>query len=387
MPKTSMLLSCAVVICLVGARAHAAIIHDAAAQGDATKVKILIEKDPELVDGRDMDGCTPLHWAADKGHKAVAQVLLANNADVSARKKDGVTPLHVAAALGRSEIVELLLADGADVNAKDDIGRTPLFCARDRGQSAVAELLADRGGEPSLKSSRVGRSPTTERTSAGLKAVRYMKATVRGCPVNMVFINLDDPRVCVRPGIALGGVGESESFSSFVDRFGPTAAINGSFFCKSSLRPIGDIVIGGYLAHFGGMGTALCITGTNEVDFVAVSRGRHMDWGKYKTVVSCGPRLVREGRVELTPRAEGFRDPHVLGTALRTAVGLTNRNRLLLLNTRKACSLARLAHIMKDLGCIDAINFDGGASVAMYYRGKMISTPGRELANVLLIYD
>jgi len=33
------------------------------------------------------------------------------------------------------------------------------------------------------------------------------------------------------------------------------------------------------------------------------------------------------------------------------------------------------------------MNLDGGSSTAMYYRGKTITTPGRRLTNVLLIYE
>ena len=46
-----------------------------------------------------------------------------------------------------------------------------------------------------------------------------------------------------------------------------------------------------------------------------------------------------------------------------------------------------MAKIMKALECTDAINFDGGASMAMYYRGSIVSTPGRSLTNVLLVYE
>ncbi len=146
-------------------------------------------------------------------------------------------------------------------------------------------------------------------------------------------------------------------------------------------------MIGGYLAHFGGMGTALCIAKGNKAKFVTAAQDRHADWSLYETVIACGPRLVTGSRVEVNPTAEGFRDPHVLGVGRRTAVGLTYRNRLLLLSTRKGCTLTQLANIMRDLGCTDAINFDGGSSAAMYYRGRMISTPGRELTNVLLVYE
>ena len=44
------------------------------------------------------------------GHKDVAELLLANKADVNARDNDGDTPLHMAAMKGHKDMVELLLA-------------------------------------------------------------------------------------------------------------------------------------------------------------------------------------------------------------------------------------------------------------------------------------
>ena len=74
------------------------------------------------------------------GHKDVAELLLANKADVNARNNKGETPLHRVLAqatdsrytpeteLGKRnvEMVELLVASNADVNAKDNNGSTPL---------------------------------------------------------------------------------------------------------------------------------------------------------------------------------------------------------------------------------------------------------------------
>ena len=38
------------------------------------------------------DGWTPLHFAADKGHVQVAELLLAKGADIEAKDKVGATP-------------------------------------------------------------------------------------------------------------------------------------------------------------------------------------------------------------------------------------------------------------------------------------------------------
>src|ERR1700730_120652 len=68
-------------------------IHDAAALGDLGKVKALLRDDLALVFNRDNTGSTPLHLAAFKGHRDVAEWLLANKADVNARMNAGATPL------------------------------------------------------------------------------------------------------------------------------------------------------------------------------------------------------------------------------------------------------------------------------------------------------
>ncbi|MCD6362036.1 MAG: phosphodiester glycosidase family protein [Armatimonadetes bacterium] len=206
-----------------------------------------------------------------------------------------------------------------------------------------------------------------------------------GCHV--VQVDLNSPWVKVTPITALGFPGGAESMSSICRRQRPTAAVTGTFFSKSTLLPIGDIVRDGRLIYFGGMGSALAITPVNEVVFEDVPWGRHRDWGPFETVLACGPRLLRSGEVALAPVHQGFSDPHVLGRAARTAVGLTPANKLLMVVTRHHVSLWDLAKIMRALGCIDAINLDGGSSIAMYYRGKAVVTPARRLVNMLAVYE
>jgi ankyrin repeat protein len=54
--------------------------------------------------------------------------------------------LQFAAGRGLKDVAELLLAKGADVNAKDSYGGTPLKLADSNGHAGLAELLRQRGG-------------------------------------------------------------------------------------------------------------------------------------------------------------------------------------------------------------------------------------------------
>jgi len=86
-----------------------------------------------------------LHYAAWKGHKEIAELLIANGADVNAKDYKGVTPLHVAAWEGHTEVAELFIAKGADVNAKMEDGDTPLDLAKRHPETA--DLLRKHGGK------------------------------------------------------------------------------------------------------------------------------------------------------------------------------------------------------------------------------------------------
>lgn len=97
--------------------------------------------------------------------------------------------------------------------------------------------------------------------------------------------------------------------------------------------------------------------------------------------------LLRDSKIVVDPAKERFRDSHVFARARRSAIGITNINRLVLVTTRKGATPRELAVVMKGLRCLDAIGIDGGASAAMYYRGQTLCKPGRALTNILVVYE
>ena len=120
-------------------------IYAAAYYGNTATVKQHIAAGADI-NAKNVGGFTPLHGAVGEGHKEIAQLLIAEGADVNVKDKFfGHTALHDAAEYRRNEIAELLIARGADVNAKNSRGETPL----DHADGEIADLLRKHGGKTS----------------------------------------------------------------------------------------------------------------------------------------------------------------------------------------------------------------------------------------------
>jgi len=116
-------------------------IHNAAFSGNIEAVKQHIAAGTD-VNAMNKYGWTPLHEAVTGGHKDIADLLIAEGADVNAKEaKNRITPLHWAAWRGRKEIAELLIAKGADLNTKNKDGGTPLHNVAWKGHVEIAKLL------------------------------------------------------------------------------------------------------------------------------------------------------------------------------------------------------------------------------------------------------
>ena len=70
------------------------------------------------MDVEDKYGKTALHVAAEKGHAAVARLLVEKGANVGAKDKDGRTALHQAAEWGHGTAVPLLLGEKGEPTSR-----------------------------------------------------------------------------------------------------------------------------------------------------------------------------------------------------------------------------------------------------------------------------
>ncbi len=130
-----------------GGLASADQIHELAQKGDLEGVKAMIEKDPELINARDKDGRTPLHWASRGVHLEVVKFLVDKGADVDAEDSNKVVPLHSLAVRNAAAAIAILVAKGANVDAKDYGGNTALHYAALSNAVDAVDTLIEKGAD------------------------------------------------------------------------------------------------------------------------------------------------------------------------------------------------------------------------------------------------
>jgi ankyrin repeat protein len=131
------------IVNLLVARGAALSLFEACAAGEIERVERTL--DASTINAYSADGWTPLHLAAFFGHAKITEMLLAQDADVTARSRNpnGNTPLHAALAGNHKLVVGLLIGRGADVNAADANGWCPLhLAAANNNLDAINALIA-----------------------------------------------------------------------------------------------------------------------------------------------------------------------------------------------------------------------------------------------------
>lgn len=115
------------------------------------------------------------------------------------------------------------------------------------------------------------------------------------------------------------------------------------------------------------------------------------EWENVVHIISGGPYLVKDGEIFVDMTAQklaciGGRNP-------RTAIGYTKDNHIIIITAdgREGSSIGmtlnELARLMQSLGCVNAMNLDGGGSTVMYVNGNIVNKPpvkgGIALSNVI----
>lgn len=113
-----------------------------------------------------------------------------------------------------------------------------------------------------------------------------------------------------------------------------------------------------------------------------LTKAKFQPW-KMQAASAGGPVLVQEGQVRISNNEEmKFAGKAIADKHPRTAMGYTRDGHLIYLvvegrfpGKSEGATLPELAQILKDLGCVEALNLDGGGSSAMLINGKPTITP------------
>lgn len=111
-------------------------------------------------------------------------------------------------------------------------------------------------------------------------------------------------------------------------------------------------------------------------------QNRSVKW-KMQAAIAGGPVLIQNGKVDVSNNEERM----FIGKAIddkhpRTAMGYTADGKLIILVVQgrmpgiaEGASLTQLAKLLLDLGCVEALNLDGGGSSCMLVNGKETIKP------------
>ncbi len=177
------------------------------------------------------------------------------------------------------------------------------------------------------------------------------------------------------------------------ERSGALLAVNGGFFDETTNANCGILKIDGKLMPFSKeQPEELWFVGGSAMGFDIQGKWHFMvrtnslwpaDWSAVNNALAGGHHLIIDGsinpHVELAQYDPRREQRHAGGPNPRTAFGITTNKVALIValdgrhpGRAEGITLKQLAHFMKQLGCENSINLDGGGSTTLWVRGRGI---------------
>ena len=177
-------------------------------------------------------------------------------------------------------------------------------------------------------------------------------------------------------------------FAPASPQYGVQLRVEGNRITKASANPL-SIPENGYVI----VGPKSKLSALFGAKTVKTEISLNPEWKNVRHIISGGPYLVKDGEVYVDMTAQKLQS--IGGRNPRTAIGYTKDNDMIMLvaDGREGHSvgltLMELADFMQSLGCVNAINLDGGGSTVMYVNGSIVNRPqqtgGIALSNALVI--
>ncbi len=147
-------------------------------------LNIYLDKKDIDINFKDKNGNTALMGAAEKGHKAVAEILLKKGIDINAHGKDGKTALIVASENNHTQVAELLINQkGIDINAHGKDGKTALISAIEQHNKELINDLLKAGADVNVSTKNYG-------STALMTAIEQMLEDVVETLLNTTNVNI-----------------------------------------------------------------------------------------------------------------------------------------------------------------------------------------------------
>ncbi|RZT22689.1 phosphodiester glycosidase family protein [Fictibacillus sp. BK138] len=154
--------------------------------------------------------------------------------------------------------------------------------------------------------------------------------------------------------------------------------------------PFGSTVVAGTVENADWIKEHLTTDEIVQVKKKVLANDSEFSIDKGTGIINGGPRLLKNGKIDIPSTAEGFHQPdnpeffYQFGQRRhpRTVAGIKGDGTILLvtIDGRKpgysvGANFKESAQLLKSLGAVDALNLDGGGSTTMTVHQKMVSSP------------
>ena len=180
--------------------------------------------------------------------------------------------------------------------------------------------------------------------------------------------------------------------ADFVNRNGGFAGVNGTYLCPDTYPecsgktnsfdfPVWNSRLGHWV-NGGNLGW------NSRSIFYTDGSGAHYNQnasgfgGSLNAGIVNYPGLLDNGNVQIDDNQSGLSDKQ-RGVNSKTGIGLIDSKHVIVV-IASAANMQQFAYIFKALGAKSALNLDNGGSTALYYNGRYLAGPGRNIPNAII---
>ena len=242
------------------------------------------------------------------------------------------------------------------------------------------QTVAASSSSSSASASTTSTSSLSSSSQASNSTIKVTEQTYKGTQVYVADITLDSIE-SLRSAFASNTFGKNVTAktSTIASENNATLAINGDFY---GAQENGIVIRNGevYRTSVKSGTDVLCISKDGSFKIVSGSEidvDQLVEDGIWQAF-SFGPGLVVDGEIAVSSNEEVGK---AMASNPRTAIGYISENHYVFVvsdgrtSESAGLSLSELATFMKNLGCTQAYNLDGGGSSTMYYNGSVINNP------------
>jgi hypothetical protein len=111
------------------------------------------------------------------------------------------------------------------------------------------------------------------------------------------------------------------------------------------------------------------------------------DFSRYPHIIGAGPLLIQNRQIVLDAKGEKFSNAFIAEKAIRSGICTTATGTLMITAVHNRAggygpNLAEHAQLMQQMGCVDALNLDGGSSTSLYLGGQLLDRSPNTAARV-----